>query len=53
MIQKEQERDYLHYDIYFNGNDEDSAYIGECFGGEHLTEDIILDTDYYKDYAIQ
>ena len=38
---------------YFNGNDEDSAYIGEYFEGEKLTEDTILDEDYFADYAIQ
>ena len=39
--------------LYYNRNDEDSAYIGEYFGGENLTEDVILEADYYADYAIQ
>jgi len=36
----------------FDGNDEDSAFIGEYFGGEHLTAETVAADNHSSDYAI-
>ena len=36
----------------FDGNDEDSAMVGEYFGGEGLTAEAVSADNYHSDYAI-
>jgi len=38
---------------YFDGNDNDEAYVGKYFGGEHLTQAQIHAPGHYSDYAIE
>ena len=43
----------LFADRLFDGLDEDSALVGEYFGGENLTSQDVFNVDYISDYAIQ
>ena len=43
----------LFVSVFLNGNDNDDAYVGEYYGGEHLTKTQIYAPGYHSDYTIE